>query len=460
MKKGVIFLVLFTLFLISSVTAIQVAYDAVKEEVLPGQSAVYTIHLHNEDPLSVMVTIKSIDLAWTMDHDAEKYVIEPGTTRDVTVTYTPINQKNQPGSYGLNFQASTSQEKQALLLPVTVVGYTDLLSAQLPDVPIDPRRPTILTLDLKNKHSIVLDGLKVQLQSALFDQQQTTDLAAYAQKVLEFPIKLVENQKEGVYDIRVVVTMQDKVVTDQKLPLRVSKYGAVQELVEPKQTVFSYGETVTHTNKGNKVVDDQYEKVFSTLGYRFSTFAPEPTNVLAENGKYTARWVTTLQPGATVTITYRTNYGAPLLYTLLVVGAVILVYTLRKQHVKVRKRVLMLHTEKGGIAIMKVVLAVKNASGSDLAGVMVVDKVPKVLNAPTDFGMRKPEHVKQGPDGIIITWKLPHMRRGEEVTFTYKIAGKMHVLGNVVLPRAQVRGLLGMKKYAGRSQIVTLRERK
>ncbi len=460
MKKSVVLFVLTILLCVSSALALQVSFDAVRAEVLPGENAMYTIHLHNEDPFAVTVTIKSIDLAWTMDKDSQSVVVNSGETKDIAVAYTPINPKNKPGTYGLNFQASTSQEKQVQLLPVQVIDYNELVSVKLPLMPIDPRRPAIINLDVRNMHGIALKEMRVQLESQLFNVQQNLELNAQERKTLEFPVKLAENQQEGNYDVNVRVFLGDRMIMDQKTPLRVSKYGAVQEVVEPAQNLFTYGEKITHTNNGNTVAEDVVEKEFGTLTYLFTKFNPEPTSVVESDGTRKVQWVNTLQPSAAVTIQYKTNYGKPLIYAILLLGIIVLVYNIRKQDVQIKKRVLMLHTEKGGVAIMKVLLVLRNASGHDLVGVTVVDKVPRMISAPSDFGSHKPESVKQVPDGVMIMWKIPHMRRGQEVMLSYKITSKMQLLGKITLPRAMAKAMMGARKYVGRSPSVTLKERK
>ena len=67
MKKGLIVLVLFILCFSTTALALQITYDSIQEEVLPGQSAKYLIHLTNNADEKVTVTIKTVDIIWGMD---------------------------------------------------------------------------------------------------------------------------------------------------------------------------------------------------------------------------------------------------------------------------------------------------------------------------------------------------------------------------------------------------------
>ncbi len=447
--------------MITSVSALQLTYEPVRDDVLPGGSAVYTVHMRNEDPMSISVTIKSLDLAWTMDKDAEKYTIDAGQTRDAVVTYTPVSQNVKPGSYGLNFQASSSTEKQTQILPVQVLDFMEVLNINVPLRPLDPRRPAILSLALKNKYNVQLDNMRVQVQSDLFNGEQTVSLGPLGKKDIEFQLKLAENQQEGKYDLTVRASLpNNKIVWDKKETLVVSKYGAVQQVVEEEQGFFTGGETVTHTNSANTVTEDVYEKQLGTLAYYVSTFDPVPSKITKEESGYRVQWVTSLNPGQRVVLRYRTNYGKPLLMGLILLGIIVAVYKAKKRFLYIKKRVLLLHTEKGGVGIMKVVVEVRNNSGHDLPNVSIMDKVPKMINAPTDFGMHKPVQVKQMPDGVLLIWRFPLLRKGQEITVSYKVATKTQVMGRMVLPRAVVKSLVGMKKYMGHSSVVHLRERR
>ncbi len=459
MKKSVVFAILLALFLsTTTVLALRVSYDSVQEEVLPGQSAIYTIHLTNDDPAPTTVTIKSLDLAWQMDKDSTSYDLSADTTRDVLVTYSPLSNHPQAKLYGINFQAVTSKTKESKLLPVLVVDYADTVSAEFTSLPIiDPRRSTIVKLLLKNKHNILLSNIAVSLQSTFFKQSQTTTLQGKEQKELEFPITLDPDTVEGEYTLRALATMDTQNLLTQDFPYTVGRYSNIKEIIEPQDDFLAQGQTITQTNEGNAVTTESYKKNFGSIAYTFTLFQPEPTSVVQTDGSTTVEWKYNLQPGETVILNYTTNYRKPLLFAFFILIALVLFYTLSKKHLEVNKRVLVLHTTQGGMAILKIVVTVKNPGKITIHNVSAMDKAPNTLKAPTEFGIIKPASVKDTPEGIKMIWHLASLKAGEERSLTYKIESKMELHKNFLLPPAFAKFMSGTKKIIASSSSVSLK---
>lgn len=458
MKKSFLILLLLTLLLSTQAFALRVSYDSIQEEVLPGQAASYTVHLTNDDDQDVTVTIKSIDLAWQMDKDSTSYEVDAGETYDVVVTYTSINPTPAPTRYGLNFQASTKETKETKLLPVLIVDYKDTLEPSFSSLPvIDPRRSTIVKLLLTNKHNILLEDIEVTLKSEFFEETQTVTLQGKEQRELEFPITLDPETIEGEYTLNAIAHLGDKELLDQEFLYSIGKYSNVREIVQPEEGFLLTGARITQTNEGNAVVSETYSEDFGLLSYYFTSFQPEPTSVVKTDGRYNVVWNYNLAPGESLIIDHTTNYRKPILFTLLILAALVAFYFFSKKYLEVDKRVLVLHTTQGGMAIMKVVIAVRNPGKTTIRTVSVMDKVPHNIKAPTDFGIIKPVHVKSTPEGMRIIWELPSLKPGEEKTLTYKIESKMNLSQQFTLPGAAAKFMSGAKKVIATSPAVSIK---
>ncbi len=457
MKKSALILLFLTLLFCSSALALQVTYDSVQEEVLQGQPASYVVHLTNDGPVPTTITILSTDISWILDKDSTSYEVDAGETKDVPISYTPVSTHQQPRAYGINFQATTPQTKETKVLPVLVVDYKDTVSAEFTSLPtIDPRRSTIVKLLLKNKHNIALKDLEVSLQSGFFKQSKTVSLEGKEQKELEFPIALDPDTQEGDYTLNAIVNLGQTNLLSQQFLYKVGRYSNVKEVVEPKEGFLISGQTVTETNEGNYVISGSYKKSFGTLAYTFTTLSPDPNSVVKTDGIYNVEWDYNLDPGKSIIVTYTTNYLTPLLFLVVLVGGLIAFKQLSKKYLEVTKRVLVLHTTQGGLAIMKVVVSVRNPGKTTINHVSVMDKIPSNIKAPTDFGVIKPSNVRNTPEGIKVIWELSSLRAGEEKSLTYKIESKMQLTSKSLLPAALAKFMSGSKKIVASSQAVSL----
>lgn len=458
MKKGVLILLALILFS-TSAFALQVSFDATQGEVLPGQAASYTIHLTNDEEIPRNIRIKTIDLGWDMDKDNTGYDVSPGETVDVDVVYTPINENMESGLYGINLQAETTQTKETKLLPVEVVGFDEVATAEFSSLPIiDPRRSTIVKLMIKNNNNILLDNLQVTLQSEFFEVSNEVTVPAAGEAEVEFAINLDAETTEGDYTLTALVFKEDNQMIDQDYLYTIGKYTDVREVVEPEDSFLVKGARVTSINEGNAVVSGSYRQEYSKMSYKFTNFDPEPTTVIKDAKNVQVEWAYNLQPGETIVVHHKTNYRTPLLIALIIIAVLVAIYYFRKKNLTINKRVMVLHTKHGGgAAIIKVLITVKNVGNVSLNEVRVMDRIPKGIKAPSHFGAAKPVTVKSGMDGVRMVWHLHGVKPGQERTLSYKVESKTKLKGTAMLPGAIAKFMAAGKKVLTHSNAVSLK---
>jgi len=342
MKKGLIVLVLFILCFSTTALALQITYDSIQEEVLPGQSAKYLIHLTNNADEKVTVTIKTVDIIWGMDKDSTRYELNPRETRAIEVTYAPFTEKITPKLYGITFQAVTDTTREIKTLPALVVDYQDTVDASFSSLPtIDPRRSTIVKVLLTNKHNILLEGIKVTLESQFFKEAQTVTLQGKEAQELEFPISLDPETIEGQYTLKTLIDLDNENLLTEEFLYTIGKYSNAKEVIQPEEGILVTGETITQTNEGNAIISETTQRRFGTLSYAFTDFTPAPTTITKTDQGYVASWTYNLQPGETIILQTTTNYRQPLLFALLILAVLALIYYFSKRHIEIIKKVLL-----------------------------------------------------------------------------------------------------------------------
>ncbi len=461
MKRGLIVLLIFLL-TITSVSALEVTYDVVQGEALPGNSVAYTLHLNNNEASTLDIKLRATDLNWLLDQDGDEFSIGPGQSKSYELTFRPLSREDiAPGNYGINLVVNTQTTRLEKVLPAKVLAYTEVLTAAFERTPqIDPRRPAILRLNVINEHKVLLNNLNVELTSPHFQFTRSVNLAKEETELLEFPVRLDPETVRGEYTANVKVTMSGKTFLDAALPYTVEEYEDVKEVIAPQQGFLIGGEIITQSNEGNSPVEKTVSREFSWFRYRFASFEPEPSRVSKLDSGYLVEWDVSLQPLESQTIAYAVNYRLFTLLILIVIAALILWYVFRKRNaIVIDKRVLTMHTETGNVGIMKVIINARNRGTGSLSNVRIVDKVPSSIKAPTQYGGLRPNHIKAMPEGTAMVWDLPQVRAGEEKIISYRLEGKIQVLGKITLPAAVAKYTLFGRMVTARSSTASLRKK-
>ena len=462
MKRGLILLLVFLLSM-SLVSAFQAEYEPVQSEALPGGGVSYTLHLQNNEQESHTALIKSVDLNWLLEQDEIRVEVPSGEKKDVTLTFKPLG-KISPGRYGIKIIVELVGPKTRLerILSATVVDYKKVLEASFTSLPIlDPKRTTLSKLKLTNKNNVLLDNVDIEIRSSQFESKQKLNLGKREEKEIEIPLTLPSDTMKGDYKLNVKATLGENQLLDKEFMYTVGEYEDVKQVIEPQGSFLIGGESITLKNEGNSQVEQLYTKEFDYFAYKFATFDPEPTRVTNSDGIYLVEWNYALQPGQSRIISYTVNYRLPTFILILLAVIAALVYIFRiKNAIVVNKRVLAMHGEQGNVHVMKVVLVLKNRGNIGINNVRVIDRVPNVIKVPAQFVSMKPNHIKAAPDGTLMVWDIHHVRRRESRVISYRIEGKMQVLGRLVFPSAIVKYKSFGRMLAARSGIVSLHEKK
>lgn len=462
MKRGLILLPIILAILAFSALALDVAYTPVQDQVMPGQQAKYVLKITNNEAAETEVLVKSIDLNWKLDNDGAKFSLKPKEYVEFNAVYTPVSNNMKPGKYGVNYRIeSKSKTLFNDFLPVTVVRYDEIVVASFSGKAlIDPLRNSMLKLEVVNLKPIDLVGLDVQIDSDAFKDSAVLNLIKNEKDIIEFQVAPNPNIKEGDYATNVIIMLGDKQLLNKQLTIVVGRYTDLQEVSEPAEGFLILGEKTTLNNNGNALIENVLVKKLSWLQSKFTSFEPAPSTIEQKDDGYVyVQWNYILQPGQSQTYSYSTNYRNPIIYAILFVVIVGGIYLLRKKDLAVTKRVLSLHTTEGNLAIMKVLVTVKNDGNAGIDNIKVMDKVPGAIKAPVEFGMIKPSSVKNVGDHTILMWDIPHLKKGEEKVISYKIEGRVNILDTIVLSAALAKFGVGTKKKMFSSRSVSLNKR-
>ena len=246
MKRGLLVLITFLL-TIASVSALEVTYDNVQSESLPGDKISYLLHLKNNEDSSLELKFRSPDLNWLLDQEGMKLTIAPGQTKDYSISFKPLSgNKILAGNYIVRIIVSTQLTNVEKLLTAQVLGYREVLDVNFAtDTVIDPRRGTIIKLYVKNKNLVNLNNLDLELSSEHFKFTKTLSLGRSEDTILEFPVKLDPDTLRGNYETNVKISLGNNLMIDKLLSYSVQEYQELKQLTLPETRFLLTGETVT-----------------------------------------------------------------------------------------------------------------------------------------------------------------------------------------------------------------------
>ena len=274
---------------------------------------------------------------------------------------------------------------------------------------IDPRKPVSLNVNLKNLYSFDFGKLTFTAESDVFNLSRVVYAPADFDQNLNFDLVLDPKTLEGSHDIYFkAVDGKGVVYMTQTKTFNVMKYSDIQEVVEPRNGFLIYGDRITETNAGNEIATKTITREVSVFVKFFTSFVPELSSTERNaNDKYSVSWVLALNPGEVKTVEYKTDYLTPLLILILVIAIIVILYVWVISPVSITKRVVTLHSRKGNIAIMKVLINIRNNRRLPLHNLSVMDKVPKTIRAPTEFGLERPSTTDVQEEGTRFVWHVP-----------------------------------------------------
>ena len=462
MKRGFVLILVVLLLSINMVSALQVGYESVQRHVLPGQKAVFNLLLTNNEGKSLDITISSADLNWILDGDTKSYVLPADETKSIPVSFSPIGQSVKPGLYGIQVKVSTPLTTLEKILQMRFLSYNQLLDASFDNNIVDPKKSNILSLKVTNNYEVELNDLSLTLSSDHFVNGQIFSLGREESKVLDFVTNIPEDTIEGTYNARVLIEQGDNVLVDKDVQYVVTKHDNVKELSIETGGFLVSGSEITINNEGNSPVVRTYSKQFSSIEYRLASFNPAPYDAQKNDDGYEVIWQYSLMPGEDYTINYEVSYRLVLLFLIILVVLVVLWYVFRKKNpVVLEKKILAMHEAgSGNVHIVKVLLNIRNRGAISVSNVRVMDNVPRTIKTPASFGSLKPSSVKSSPEGTIILWDIPFIKGGSEILISYRLEGKIQVIGSVGLPAAKCKYKLFGRQVVAVSNFASLKNKK
>ena len=405
-------------------------------------TANYKVTVKNNDIMPHTLRIRAASLAWgDVVFDENMLYLGTGSQKTVNAKVTPPKDV-RIGIYDIQVIAIDEYDTS-----VRGVGFLRLIAnSELPHIDanfitgsaIDPG-PTDINLIVKNTGALGQVDLTGTF-STPFSESRSFDIGALDiedakilwQGILDVPY----NTKPDIYPFTFTIFQDGEEVSRKIKYVNVLEKETVRADDSIRKNFLQQKHIVTLTNVGNTNAGNSYEIQMSTLDRIFTTSKPVAETSNLQVGQQLS-WDYELAQGETTTITYLISYIPILEIALSIVLLFYIVAWYYRQDVGIVKEI-----ESHGNSL-KVKLTARGSSRNMLKSVILEDYVPTPLKLQDNFGSVHPTAVKKESGKVRVVWRIDNLYPGDEKVFTYTMKSSLGLIGDVLLPAAKAKALVG-----------------
>ena len=321
---------------------------------------------------------------------------------------------------------------------------------------IDPRQEFKIVVTLNNQNVINYSNLTLKIESAIIKDEMHFPLGPKEDKTIELKQKL-DDATPPQKDKLVVAVFKDEraIVNPTATEFEIKEYATTKEL--PKERSFLKIKSAISVFSNNPDYKDPIKVETALLKNLFLSTSPR-AELKKENGKQYLVWDVKLDKNKAMVVFVNENYRPLVVIIILAIASAIMYFIFRSPLVA-RKSIANVGMSEGGISGAKVVIRIKNRSGSQLANIEVMDHLPHIAHVEKELsiGSMQPHAVMQHPKrGLIIKWNLEALEPGDERVLSYRMKSRLPILGELSLPAASARAKTGNKLIITNSNRVSV----
>lgn len=377
-------------------------------------------------------------------------VVLPRETLAIRIKLDPLN-KDIGGNYivPINIQATRTDEKISLKLPITVTSPKDGLGGYIPtvlvnaDIPneIDPREKISLKFKLINKNVLNITNLVIKINSNLIHDVFDSNLGPKEEKTIERTISLDPKTPPQKDTVTIeIMKGNETIITPIVKRMEVLPYNNIQKEVIPKNKFLQTSKDVKFTNDGNVLYKGQAKVNTTFLRAIFTTTKPKG-HLSKEGSNSYLVWDIELEPNQSIDVRVVENYWV-LFLIIVIILIVVFLYLAFRTPLIIEKSASDVATKEGGIYKLKVKLHLKNRSSNPILLLEIKDRIPNLASIVKEvsIGSMQPTNmIKHEHKGTIVAWNIEKLDPNEERVINYKVMANLSIIGSFTLPFATAK---------------------
>lgn len=472
MRKFLVFALLFLVLLNSAYAAsFEVKVTSIKDKIVVDEVAEFEVSIQNNLDSDEEFVIKKAgypfwDMYITPLQNPITLKVPARGTASIKLFVDPLY-ITSVDTYTLEMGVALERRGEEQKVPVTIgIKSTEpLISGYIPTVlgsisitpeKIDPREDFTIKVVLNNQNPINYSNLTVKIESSLFKDELYVPLGPKEEKTIEVTKKLDDMAFPQENKMVVAVFLASRVIVDPIIKeFEIIEYTKQEEL--KKEQSFLRIRKGLKINSNNPNYNGAVRIETNSFRILLSRTFPR-ADVEKEKDKVYFAWRVVLDKNNSMTVYVTENYRPIVVILALAIVAIILYFVFRSPIV-VRKSIANVTMSEGGISDAKVVVRIKNRSGTQLSNIEVIDNAPHIAHVEKELtiGSMQPHAILQHPKrGVIIKWTLEILEPGDERVLSYKMKSRLPILGELNLPAATARCSVGNKVVISNSNRVTV----
>lgn len=446
MKKLVFASLLMAFFLViplAFAAPFSVTPTVVTNEILPNQTAEFTININNFGSSPARFQVSSIDPNWIVRARPGIVTVNGSSSGATTVILSP--KITVPfGSHGITLTVRNldSGESTRTNVAVAVRNFGQTIGQYQPSVntdisvpsPVDPRNPVEMVLRFTNRNPLNIQDMTVRITGEHFNREFSVDLLPLGEHNEGLFFNLDPLTEPGTYNYNVQLRWREITVANIQRSYIIGEFASISREEQEQSFLFRTVERVILTNDGNT---DREVTVMLPANQLQRPFANSNKDMVFDEGRYI--WIVTVPAGASTEVVFTKNYRWFL-------GAIIIILLSIFLYFKLRSPVLMIkevrsQSSQDELDGVKIRLFVRNRSNKLIQGVQVFDKIPSIaaLDKSYSLGSIKPSKVTNVKSGTMLQWNIDVLEPYEERIITYNAQSKLKIVGRITLPLAKTK---------------------
>jgi len=446
------FFVILALCLISALAFVSADSDIfvkvipIDDDISSYEEATFNISIVNLKDFTDTISVYSPNIdSWSIKLNPDSVMVAPGESEYVLLRAKPKEIITPGREYGiqLNIRAKKSTGLQKVYAFVNVKSQDQINREYLPVISVDiselgeldPTEPVVFTIDLENKNVKDIKGLKVMLNSDVFDDEAVTDLGPLQKKSVQFTLTMPSSTQPMDDNLIITLGFENTTVLSRSVDYSVIGVEQHDYEVERSSAFLIVKHNVMINNEGNLLTEGEYKVPTNLLNY-FLIRGDADSRLKVIDKRLYKQFHVTLQPGESYNLNLVVSYR-PIIYVILFLIIVISLYYLLRSPLVIRKSISSIKTKEGSLSELKVLLHIKNRTRKVYEDILVLDRIPKIteIGKEFDIGTIKPTKImSHEKKGTIAKWEIASLDSYEERVIAYKLFSNLNILGGLTLP--------------------------
>lgn len=447
-KRAILFLLTICIFSLFA-NAFEINITPVKDDIYEDESGLYLLSVTNDKDFTDYYTRPATyQVDWITYTEPGVISVPPRSTKTFNLTIDPKSTV-MPGQHEVLLSIGSTETNEyvdsSLFIYVRSLnqvfpGYKASLALSV-DVPyeIDPRNEVPVTIYLRNRNVLEIKNMTLIISSKLINKEINIPFTPLEEKTQSLVFTLDKYQLPLDDTLEVKVIVRNVTINTKSIPIKIVPYTTLIEDITVKKSFLKSLKIINLTNDGNTLNEEDYLVPITFFQNVFTTTQPQ-MNVVNKEKKYLV-YKSNLNPLESQVISIETNYRI-IVYVILIIGLSIFTYFRYRSPILIKKRVIPIHGESGGVSEFHIRLLIMNRTKQPVENVGVREIIPKIVQMikEDNVGTLQPSKViKHDKKGTLVKWDINYLEPYEERIITFKILSKLGIVGGFLLPKTKVK---------------------